>query len=341
MKNLIVAILLAPLTFSVSAQKFDTPVQYLEYIGKEFKSIQAATWDYTKSVAKNKSAKKVDKNRRELIQTISVSINRVKSLQDFKGETWLRDTALNFLELNKIVVSEDYEKIMNLEDIAEQSYDLMEAYLAAKEIAGAKLESAGERIEAAERKFAEQNNIKLVESTDKTTLKLKQAGIVYDYYNPIFLIFFKSYKQEAYLIDAMSKGDVSGMEQNNKTLAQFANDGLKSMETIKAFNGDISLKNACVNLLRFQKEEAEKKMPVLINFYTKKEGFEKTKKAFEAKKEKDRTKEDVDNYNKMINEYNKASTEFNTVNQELNNSRTKLLNEWNNAAANFTNKHIN
>ena len=41
------------------AQK--TAVEYLNAMGTEFKAIQSATWDYTKSAANNKSARKTNK----------------------------------------------------------------------------------------------------------------------------------------------------------------------------------------------------------------------------------------------------------------------------------------
>lgn len=339
--KLMAVVLLSAITTTAGAQKFSNAVDYLGYIGKEFKNVQNATWEYTRTVAKNKSAKKVAKTRTELIQTISAASARVKGMGDFQGNTAFRDSTVAFLELNKAVVSEDYEKIMNLEDIAEQSYDLMEAYLLAQEVAGEKLAKAGERISEAEKKFAADNQINLVDASDKTTKSLERAAQVYDYYNPVYLIFFKSYKQEAYFMEALNKGDVAAMEQNKSTLSKYAAEGLTKLESTPSFEGDASLKKAGSDMLKFYQDEADKKSQALIDFYTKKDSFEKTRKTFEAKKEKERTKEDVDAYNKILTEYNAAVNNFNAVNQELNNNRSKYINNWNNAAANFTNKHIN
>ena len=317
-----------------------SPVDYMTQISSEFKAIQGATWDYTKSVAKNKSARKVDKNRVELIKTISASIEKVKKIGDFKGETYYRDSILSYLVMNKAVVSHDYEKIMNLEEIAEQSYDLMDAYMAAQEAASDKLSEAGEMVDAVEKRFASENNINLIESTDKISLKLKKASEVFDYYNPVYLIFFKSYKQEAYLSEALSKGDVSGMEQNKSSLASFAQEGLDKLAAIKDYNGDPSLKAACTDMLKFYLDEAEKHYLVLIDFQTTKEAFEKAKTQIDSKKPNERTQADVDNYNAMVKEYNNKTAEYNSTINDLNNRRSKLLNNWNNTSANFTNKHI-
>ncbi|MGV3630471.1 MAG: LIC11966 family surface protein [Bacteroidota bacterium] len=336
MKKILCCISLG-LGFALSAQ---SPVEYMNQISSEFKAIQGATWDYTKSVAKNKSARKVDKNRVELVKTISASIEKVKKVGDFKGQTYYRDSILSYLEMNKAVVSHDYEKIMNLEEIAEQSYDLMDAYMAAQEAASDKLAEYGEMVDVVEKKFASENDINLIESSDKISLKLKKASEVFDYYNPVYLIFFKSYKQEAYLSESLSKGDISGMEQNKSSLAGFAQEGLDKLEALQAYNGDPSLKAACTDMLTFYHEEAEKHYLVLIDYQTTKEAFEKAKAVIDTKKPNDRTQEDVDNYNAVVKEYNKKTAEYNSTINDLNNRRSKLINAWNNTSANFTNKHI-
>ena len=328
---------LTALSFSQNSQK---AVEYMTAVSGEFKAIQNATWDYTRSVAKNKSARKVDKNRVELLQTISNTLTKVKKMGAYDGKTYFRDSTIAFLEMNKSVVSQDYEKIMNMEEIAEQSYDLMEAYMKAQEVASEKLSQAGDRINEAEKKFAAENNINLIESSDKVSNKLKKAGEMYDYYNPVYLIFFKSYKQELYFMDALQKGDVSGMEQNKSMLSKTAQEGLDLLKAVNAFKGDESLKKACVDMLTFYKEEADKKFQVFIDFQSTKESFDKAKKTMETKKEKDRTQEDVNNYNTLVKEYNKATGDYNNMNTELNNKRNKLIESWNNTSNAFTNRHI-
>ncbi|TNE55064.1 MAG: hypothetical protein EP338_04960 [Bacteroidetes bacterium] len=335
--RLITSILCTLITVSIYAQQ--TPIEYMQSISGEFKKIQGATWDYTKSVAKNKGARKVNKNRLELVNTIQASLDQVNQAGAYDGKTYYRDSIKSFLEVNLAVVSEDYAKIMDLEDIAEQSYDMMDAYLTAKQVASEKLRVAGEKVDRAEKQFAEENNIKLIQTDDRVSLKLKKANKVYAYYNPIYLIFFKSYKQESYLMDALNKGDIAAMEQNKSSLSKFASDGLEELNQIEAFDNDASLKQACVDMLKFYQEEAEKDFNSLTEFYTNKEAFEKVKSKLDAKKGKNITQEEVDEYNKLVKEYNESTASFNETNQRLNNNRSKLINNWNNTAAKFTKKH--
>ncbi len=65
-------------------------------------------------------------------------------MPSYKGEKAYRDSAVSFMKLYYNVLNEDYSKIINMEDIAEQSYDDMEAYMMAKEMVDKKLEEANE-----------------------------------------------------------------------------------------------------------------------------------------------------------------------------------------------------
>jgi len=323
------------------AQKtFGTAVEYLSFIGEQYTQLTDDQWSYTRAVANDKSARKVENKRTDLLKTNKSAQIRISKLPGFEGNTEYRDSVVSFLELNYNVLNNDYEKIMNMEEIAEQSYDLMEAYLLAQEIASEKIKSASEMLAARHKKFAEANNITIIDATSKKALKLKKANLVYKYYNKLYLIFFKAYKQEAYLMDAVNRGDVNAMEQSKNALLEYSEEGLTKLNEIKSFDTDNSLKEACSQILNFYKEEANDKSPIIVNFFLKMEKFKSIQEAFNAKKEKNRTQEDVDQFNTAVNDYNTATNEYNTTNEYLNKTRSKKLNNWNSTSTKFTKKHV-
>ena len=212
---------------------------YLNTMSKEFEDISNEMWDYTSSVAHGKSARKVENRRKDVLKAILDAQKRIGKMSDFEGDKALRDSVLSFLKLDYYVINDDYAKIMDMEELAEQSYDLMEAYMTAQQIAGEKLDKASEMVNEQVKLFAGLHNVKLVDSKDKTSRNLEIAGKAFAYYNKIYLIFFKSYKQEAYMIDALNKGDVNGLKQNLDALAKTAAEGLQKLDTMKAFKGDV------------------------------------------------------------------------------------------------------
>lgn len=326
------------LMLGVASVKAQTAVEYLETVGKEFNNIQENTWDYTRSAAHGKKARKVEKRRKEVVEANQDAIKRIGKMGPFNGSTAFRDSALSFLKVNYAVLNEDYAKLVDMEEVAEQSYDLMEAYMLAREKADEKLKQAGEMIHGQYVAFAAANNINLIDTKDKLSKNMEIAGKVYKHYNEVYLIFFKSYKQEMYLLDAMAKGDVNGIEQNKNALASAAKEGLGKLEATKPYQNDMSIKKATEQLLKFYQDEAEKKLTSVSNFFIAKDNFEKIKAAFDSKAQSDKQK--VDEYNKAVNEYNKATNEYNAVNQELNSKRNQLLDNYNKANASFTDRHI-
>jgi hypothetical protein len=337
--KLFVLLLFSLLHSSLHAQSPDAG-EYLTQIGIQFNEIAKDLMSYTSATARGKGAKKVEKKRQEMIATLKQAEYNVRKLRPFKENSQLRDTVVSYLHLSRIVLSEDFGKIVNLEEVAEQTYDAMEAYLLAKELAYEKLNESFERVSAQQKAFVNEHQIKLVENDSELSKKLETAAKVNSYYNQVYLVFFKSYKNEAYLMDALAKGDVNAMEQTKNALAESSAEGLKKLAQIGLYDGDASLKNACSQLLTFMQLEVKEKMPGQIEFYLKKENYEKLKKAIDTKRPHERTQTDVDQFNKAVKDFNDGVIRYNTVNNELNKKRSTLFELWNKTCEDFLAKHV-
>jgi hypothetical protein len=324
---------------SLKAQTFNDAGSHMSFITQQNREIMQDVLSYTSAVAHGKSAKKVENRRQAQLQTTKDAIKKVSAMSPYKGDKDYRDSCVSFLNITYHILNDDYGKIVNLEEVAEQSYDAMEAYLLAQDLANEKLQEAHGRLMIVERSFAAKNNVTLIESNDELSKKVEIASKVNTYHRKIYLIFFKSYKQEMYMLDAMSKKNVNGVEQNRNTLQNFSEEGIAKIIGIQAFNGDNSMIIASRQLLEFYKSECKDKVPGLTAFYLKEENYQKVKKAFDAKSQSERTQSDVDQYNKAVNEFNQAVNEFNNTNNQLNANRGKLIDSYNKASQNFLDKH--
>jgi hypothetical protein len=322
------------------AQKYSTASDYMTYMDQQHQKIGEDMWSYTNAISHGKNAKNVETKRKELINTTLSVKKNIEKMPDFEGDGSLRDSMVSYLNMSSIILNEDYAKIVNMEEIAEQSYDLMEAYMAAQDKANQKMEECGLMLENQIKKFATDHKIQLVESKNKLSMKLGIANEVFKYYNQVYLVFFKSFKQEVYLIDAINKNNINAIEQNKNALLSNSEEGNKLNDQIKLYKNDPSLKASCKLLLDFYKSEATEKIPVITDYLLKKEKFEKEKAAFDNKPANTRTKDDINSYNKAVNEYNNASNQYNLVSQELSTKRNNLLNSWNNNVQAFFNRNI-
>jgi hypothetical protein len=238
------------------------------------------------------------------------------------------------------VFDEDYKKIVNTEELAEQSFDEMQAYLLLQEKVNEKLREASDKLQKASVDFAAKYHVNLIDGSSPLSQKMETAGRLNRYTNQVYLLFFKCNWQDQEMVKAMNNKKVNDIEQARSSLVRFADEGLKSLDTTKLFDGDPTLVNACRQVMQYYKKAGEKDIPKLTDFYLKQENFDKIKKSFDTKPASARTQEDVNAYNKAVKEINDAINAFNQTNNAVNNGRKQSVNEWENAVSKFKDAHM-
>jgi hypothetical protein len=330
------------ISINSQAQTENKAVNYMNEVSVFTDELKNETWRYLRAVTRGKSDRKVEKKRQILISGIRTQKSEILRKREFAENCALKKAVVDYLDMSYTVLKEDFDKILDMEDIAEQSFDLMEAYITAKEMANKKLDKASEDLQKAEEAFAAENNITLIQAElDKKSLKIKKASDALEYYNDIYLIFFKSYKQEAYVLEAYSRSDINALEQNLNTLKEFNKEGLQKISELENYNGDASLKSAAKLLLNYYDQEASEHFPEIVDFYISKDNFEKLTKVMESKKKKDLTEDDVNNYNDAVKKYNKAVNEVNVVNETMNKQRARNTDLWNKQIEDYFARHTN
>jgi hypothetical protein len=330
------AIIISLQTF---AQDFQNAGDYITYITKANEALSEKYISYLSGVSHGKSARKVEKRRQEVLNSIYEARANMQGLPPFQGDRSLKDSTVAYYKILVNVFNEDYGKIVNMEEIAEQSYDAMEAYMLAQKKANEKLEDASKAQHDTQKEFAKRHNVNLIEEQTTVGAKMKLANTIMGHYDEVYLIFFKSYKQEGYLMEATKKKDIVSIEQNISALQKFAEEGMSKLKDIKAYNNDPTLIVACKGLLSFYKEEAAKSN-IITDFFLKEENFNKIKKSFDSQSSSRRTQQDIDQYNQAVKDINAAVKNYNDQNKEFNNDRNRVINDWNNASKDFLDRYM-
>lgn len=333
-------ILLVLMGQNINGQDLSNAGSYMSYIGEKEKDVTKKYLNYISAASHGKSLRKVEKLREQVLNSIYETRITIQGTPAFQGDKTLREASVAYLMLCYRVFNEDYSKIVNMEEIAEQSYDAMEAYMLAQKMANDKLDEAGVKRNTVGKEFAKKFNVQLIDGSDVLDEKMKKSSRVTEYYNEIYLIFFKCYRQEAYLIDALNKNNMVSIEQARNSLLKYSNEGLEKLDTMRAFDSDGSLKAACQKALQFYKSEAGEKVPVMTEFILKQESFQKLQKTFNSKSASQRTQADIDNYNKAVNETNQAGKDYNRINNETNKKRSDMLDTWNSVVKKFWDNHM-
>ncbi|MBN2547360.1 MAG: hypothetical protein JXB50_16270 [Spirochaetes bacterium] len=340
-KILLLQILFLFLTeaFALS-QSADNPVAYLESISKIGDSITNDMWSYVKAAAHNKFVFQVENKRRQLLKTIKNGLIQMNKISDYNGDSSYKGAVIKYLESLYAILNEDYAKLVDMEQISEQSYDKMEAYLLAKQKSQDKIEEIVEILNKSLEVFAKKNNITLIVKKSDIIKNLEKSSEVIQYFNKIYLIFFKSNKQELYLITAQNKSNLNEIEQNRVNLIKYCDEGLLNLKKIKPYENDSSLLIEAEKALTFYKKEASEKFLLITDYFIKQDNFNKISKAFQKKRSSETTEEEVEQYNKKVDDYNKEVNAYNKVNNELNMDRAKIVQSWNKTSSVFIDNHV-
>jgi hypothetical protein len=318
----------------------ETAVGHLDYLSNLESQLSKKYMSYMSEVAHGEKARRMEKRRDDVINSIKIAIREGGKLRPFNGDASLRDAYKNYWNVALSIFSEDYTKIVDMEEVAERSYDAMEAYLLIQEKAGEKLDSEQDKLREVFEKFAANNNIRITEGqTSKLSRKINQTGKVNKYMNQIYLISFKSSVQETMMINAFNGNDINGIEQARSSMLKYADEGLAKLDTMKSFNGDGSMITACRKVLEFRKNEGQNKFGTLVEFLIKKEEFEKIKKSLDAKPERARTEQDIAAYNNALTSYNKLVNDYNKTNNGLNAERDKVNGNFEISRKTFVGRH--
>jgi ribosomal 50S subunit-associated protein YjgA (DUF615 family) len=344
MDKIMVLPLIAILSLSsLSAQKKPTTTDAQDYVKRVTdgqRSINSEMLGYISAVAHGKSAKRVAEQRSHLMTTIGSTRERVGRMKAYEGDTVLRSSAYRFYDICYHVLKEDYGKIMDLEDIAEQSYDNMEAYIKAQDAANKAQQDAFIDANAKLQAFATTHHVSLRLNESEDAKMSKAVNGVIAYYNKLFLTLFKCSSAEGYMVKAMDAKEPQQVDKQRNLLAKNVTESTDAIQAMASYETDATLVNSCKQSLQFYDKEANQRIPTIIAFMNANVAYKKLKGDYEAKAPADRTKTEMEAIRQKMEEVNTGIDKYNQINSELSQTRNKLTNEWNQAVAQFMDKHI-
>jgi hypothetical protein len=324
------------------AQEFSSPAEYNNYLLSDEASVSKKYLAYISAMAHSKSIRKIEKQRSKLVSKIEQVYTKVGGAPSYKGDKQLRDASSEYYKACLALLTDDYQRIGAMEQASEESYENMEKYVKTKQAAEQKYEAAYEKAKLAQKEFAKRYNIQIVDdpAMNKMQENFEKVARVNEYQQNLQLIFFKSYKTEFGMWEALNKKDYKSAEKFRADLSAFARQGLAQLQQVQAFDGDASLITNLKAMLEFYQQEADEKAVKVIGFPEQEQAFAKLRSELESKPKKDRTQADIDKYNKGVDAFNKYVNEVNSLSAEINNRRNGLLMVWNNGVQQFLDKHV-
>jgi hypothetical protein len=201
---------------NLSAQNLDNPGDYMTAVSNAHVEMNQRYMAYLSASSHGKRARKVEKLRLQVLESITKCRYKTIELPYYKGDNTLRQSSIDYILMCYNVFNDDYARIVNMEDIAEQSFDDMQAYILLKEKVSEKLREASSKMNKASTEFAAKYKVNIIESTDPLGEKMSTANKVSHYYNKVYLVFFKCNWQSDAILKATK--DKKQMMPNNQEM---------------------------------------------------------------------------------------------------------------------------
>ena len=255
-------------------QTVEGSAEYMDELSPAFDKIKVRTWDYLSVVSQGRGAFLVESSRQSLLTELKDAKEETMLAPGFNGSQDFKNALISYFDVTHTILLEDYDEILDMEAISNQSYDAMEAYLIAKVKANEKLDETYFDLITAQKKFADENKLiihRLAE--DEMTQKIEKTSNILSYYNKVYLIFFRVFKQESNVMSALQRNDLKDFEWNNKILEFETKVALEKIGQLNPFDGDSSLILGAQKSLNFYLREATVDAEATREYYEQKKRY--------------------------------------------------------------------
>lgn len=279
--------------FSVFGQdkdfNFKNAADYNNYIMKEMAVAVQKNFEYISFNIHSDEFELMEIRRKDVMQQIIQSKEKIKRMPPLDGDTRLRDEAVESLTEYQHAFELDYKDVIGLKRKSRDSFEAMEAYWKAEDKAEAKVNKATSRLRKAQQAYASKNNMTVVEGKSDSELDQKMMKItaVNSYWREIYLPFFKVSKEYDLLWDVLSKEKVEPINRQRSQVIKTVSDILPSLKAKAGFNGDVEFRDQTIDLVEYYQRVAETDFAKIVDVLSKKP-----------------TSEEVDLINSIINTCN-------------------------------------
>ena len=268
---------------------FKNPSDYNNYIMKEMSVAVQKNFEYISFNVHNDEFELLETKRREVMDQIIQSKEKIGSMPPLDGDTRLRDEAVETLNEYQHAFELDYKDIIGLKRKSKDSFEAMEAYWKAEDKAEDKVNKATARLRKAQQAYANKNNMKVVEGKSDNELEEKMAKItaVNNYWREIYLQFFKVSKEYDQLWELLSKEKAEPIDHQRMHVIKTTNSVLRALRAKAGFNGDMEFRDQTITLVEYYQQVAKADFAKIVEVLAKKP-----------------TQEEIDLVNSIINKCN-------------------------------------
>lgn len=321
--------------FNATIELKNGAVKYHILLFNPIKQFPGASYEYMKAMIKMRSARKLESIRKGLIEMVVSAKKQAEVAEPYNGDSTLLNDYRNYLDLIHAILTDDFGKVVDMEDIAERSFDKQEEYEIAIDSANSKLNASFFDLKECEAKFFRMYHVKVKDDKSILGQKIDKANKLIDYYEKVNRIVGKANRYYNYAKETISNNDLTSLEQHTGTVNSITIEGIKKLNSLEPYEGSDQLLNAAKELISFYKTEGETTLKQNVDFMLSKDRFNSISKKFSKIKKGNRTKEIVDQYNEEVNNYNDSIGKINKINNRSYKDGNEFLKKWRKSSEDF------
>jgi len=281
---------------SVFSQKtFENVYDYNNYIVEKHTEVMEKYLVYIKTSVHSSSDNKIERKLHDMVDEITLVINDLEKIIPLDADSvGYLQSVIDALKVEKEMYKNDFKDVDILKGKSENSYEDMEKYFEAEDVANKKMQTAYLKTETAQNKFATDNGFELVESNSKLSMQLEEIAFVNKYSRRIYLQYFRTYKPVSLFFEALNNKLYTEADSLNIEIVKTCTTSLDSLAFIGSFNNNSAMKTKATTLINFYKSYAEVQFVQLL----------------EISQKEDLTQADVDKYNKIMETFNNKHTTY-------------------------------
>ena len=287
-------------------QSLNNPVGYFDFFNQQHNALAQKNMEYLQYAVHSNDIQVIAEKRLALLEQVKTTQEQVAKVPEYDNDAGLKPTMTEVLNTYEELFDIGFQQVETLKLESQESFEQMERYLAAQTEGEKRMAEASARLLAVQRRFAQANNMPLMEDAGAST-EAEQLNSLNEYQRGIFLRSFRISKLNANFMVAMEQGDGKALENIRQELVKAANEELPIVKGMSDYNGDTAYRDANVEQMEIIRNLAENDYPALVNAISKGDQL---------------TQADVNAYNQAIG---KVNTQLNPAAEKVNTTLQNLL----------------
>ncbi len=327
MKRIILVLNVIVLVGNLNAQEFNSANEYLQNVLDKQKKVTAQFNQYVESEAVLRNKNEQPQTLKKLEQTIREVKHEINMLPAFQNDETLIKIMSDYLAELYRMVNEDYAKLEKTKFEAQKSYLAMKLYVEKINFLNKKYEDETKKMLDGTKAFANKNNIGFMVQNVKYMDEISQNNDAYDFFNDIFIRYFRALVEINITTDAVNRKDTVAILEHIDSLRVIAEE--ESDGRIISYKNNYFLDFNCTKAVEHCKSLSNNLLLRVMEYYRIEKNKEEAVGRYEAIPRRKVKQKDIDELNLVIDQYNKATQRHNSVMKTIRNTPQDLKKSWN------------